>query len=272
MQVDEETIRRLAEQASTREEFWTAFLNAAGVESVVEIGVYRGGFAAAMLAGCESLRRYYLVDPWRHLASWNKPANKDDDTFEEFYQETLRRTDPYQDKRVVLRGTTTEVIDEIADGELDFAYVDGDHTLRGITIDLIRVYPKVREGGWIGGDDLARALFQHEDTFEPTFVFPYAVYFAEAVGARIYALGNVQFLMQKTPKGEHAFIDLTGRYPEPTVARQIKRRVRRVRQAQRRAAQAKRAEAQAAEAQETQPQPEEAQPEEAQPTRRRGER
>ena len=73
--------------------------------------------------------------------------------FEKFYRETMAKTEAWAGKRKVLRGTTTEVIDEIPDGALDFAYVDGDHTLRGITIDLVRVLGKVRQGGWIGGDD-----------------------------------------------------------------------------------------------------------------------
>ena len=33
----------------------------------------------------------------------------------------------------MLRGTTTEVIDRVPDRSVDFAYIDGDHTLRGIT-------------------------------------------------------------------------------------------------------------------------------------------
>jgi len=59
---------------------------------------------------------------------------------------------------VILRGKTAEVIDQITDGELDLAYIDADHTLKGIAIDLIRVYPKVRDGGFLGGDDFTTTL------------------------------------------------------------------------------------------------------------------
>ncbi len=100
-------------------------------------------------------------------------------------------------KCVILRGKTTEVIEEIQDAELDFAYIDGDHTLKGITIDLHRVYPKIKPGGWIGGDDFSQTIWQHATRYEPTLVFPYAVYFAEAVGAQIYALPHNQFLLKK---------------------------------------------------------------------------
>jgi hypothetical protein len=160
---------------------------------MAEIRVYEGDFAASVLQKCERVSKYYMVDPWKHLADWNKPTNQDDTTFERIFETARSKTDFAAARRVILRGKTSEVIHDILDGELDFAYIDGDHTLRGVTIDLIRVYPKVRVGGFIGGDDFSRTIWSHRTTFEPTLVFPFAVYFAEAVGATIYALPNIQF-------------------------------------------------------------------------------
>jgi hypothetical protein len=178
---------------------------------VVEVGVYRGDFAARLLGACPRIERYYMVDPWRHLDDWNKPANKEDDLFERYYAEALEKTDAAADKRVVLRGRTTEVVDEVPDESLDFAYIDGDHTLRGITIDLVRWHGKVKQGGWIGGDDFRRSIWQHGRDYEPTLVFPFAVYFAEAVGTRIYGLPHAQFALEKHAGG-FEFVDLTGKY------------------------------------------------------------
>jgi hypothetical protein len=113
------------------------------------------------------------------------------------------------------------LIDLIADGELDFAYIDGDHTLKGIAIDLIRVYPKVKTGGFIGGDDFSRTIWPHKTSYEPTLVFPFAVYFAEAVGATIYALPNIQFCLLKTDRPEFNFVDLTGQYSEVALRNQL---------------------------------------------------
>lgn len=216
-------VRALCADAPSRLQMWNDFLAAIQVESMAEIGVYRGQFAAHVLAECKSIQRYYMIDPWRHLDDWNKPANTDDARFATFLEETEAATEFAADKRVILRGTTAEVIDQIEDGSLDFAYIDGDHTLRGITIDLINAYPKVRAGGWIGGDDLAHTVWQHGDRFEPTLVFPYAVYFAEAVGARIYALPHQQYLIRK-PSGETGFefVDLTDSYPDTTLQGQFR--------------------------------------------------
>jgi hypothetical protein len=216
-------LRGLAERSRSRTALWVALVNEVAAREVAEIGVYRGDFAAALLDRCPTIARYYMVDPWRHLDDWNKPANKEDDVFAGFYDETMEKTAAHEGKRVVLRGTTAEVIGEIPDGALDFAYVDGDHTLRGIAIDLNRVYPKLRDGGLIGGDDFRTSIWQHGDDFEPTFVFPYAVYFAEAVGTRIYGLPHNQFLLEKAGPDGYEFVDLTGLYAETDVRSQLSR-------------------------------------------------
>ena len=215
-QVDlsEQLLTKCISKAQSRLELWSELIRSVGVQRMAEVGVYRGDFAAAVLRGCEGLTRYYMIDPWRHLSDWNKPANHDDSVLSEFLEEAKAKTDFAAGKRVILRGKTTEVIDQIADGELDFAYIDADHTLKGIAIDLIRVFPKVRAGGLLGGDDFTRSVWEHKTSFEPTLVFPFAVYFAEAVGATIYALPYSQFCLQKTDGGQFAFIDLTGQYDQ----------------------------------------------------------
>jgi hypothetical protein len=225
--LDEPLLRDIATASPDRFAFWASFAQEMGVETMAEVGVYRGEFAARVLDGAPGLRRYYMVDPWRHLDDWNKPANHDDDRFAELYRQAMARTDAHAEKRVVLAGTTLEVVDEVADGELDLVYIDGDHTLRGITVDLARWYPKVKMGGFLGGDDFCRYIFQHEG-FEPTLVFPYAIYFAEACGARIFALPYRQFVFQKVEAGTHEFVDLVGRYGTTELLRQISWREKRL--------------------------------------------
>lgn len=201
-------------KAQSREQLWVELIQSAKVQRMAEIGVYRGDFAAHILQHCQGLTAYYMIDPWRHLVGWNKPANQDDAVFEEFLREAEKKTDFAAGKRVILRGKTTEVVNQIPDGELDLAYIDGDHTLKGIAIDLQRLYPKVRTGGFLGGDDFTRSVWQHGAAFEPTLVFPYAVYFAEAVGATIYALPYSQFCLQKGDGSQFAFVNLTGEYDD----------------------------------------------------------
>ena len=187
--------------ADTRKDLWVKLLTQLEPKTMLEVGVWKGDFAANALHNIPSLTRYYMIDPWRHLNRWNKPLNTNSEDLERAYQEAIRATAFAKDKVIVLRGTTVEMIEKISDESIDLAYVDGDHTLRGIGIDLICVYPKIKPGGFIGGDDFEPSIWQHVPDFEPTLVFPFVIHFAEAVGAELFALNHRQFIMQKPLKG-----------------------------------------------------------------------
>lgn len=176
--------------------------------TIAEIGVFKGKYAGEILKSCSHVRNYIMIDPWRKLENWNKPANKDDQTFERIYLEALESTKFAKDKIQIFRGKTKEVINQIDDNSLDFVYIDGDHTLKGITIDLINIWSKMKDEGLIVGDDFCSSIWQHSRNYEPTLVFPYAVYFAEAMDVKIFGLPYNQFLIAKGEK-KYDFIDLT---------------------------------------------------------------
>ena len=217
----QEIIRKINDNSKDRFSFCIELINEFNLKNVAELGVYRGDFAKEILEKSPSIEQYTMIDPWRNLSEWNKPANKDNDTFEGFYQETMQKTDFAKEKRIVLRGKTTEVIGDITNQSLDFIYIDGDHTLKGITIDLINLWPKVKENGFIVGDDFCPSIWQHSPKFEPTLIFPFAVYFAEAVNTKIFGLPNSQFLITKDQSG-FEFNDLTnGEYANPELRKQF---------------------------------------------------
>lgn len=196
-----------------RIEMWADLINMREFERVAEIGVWKGDFAAGILRRCPRVREYIMIDPWANQPNWNKPFNVPDAQFAGVFAEAMRKTDFAKDRRRVIRKTTLDAAREIEDGSLDFAYIDGDHTLRGISTDLISILPKVREFGMIGGDDFTPNPLQHGRKFEPTMVFPFAVHFAEAHGLPIYALPNDQFMIHKGTGG-FKFMDPKNRYGE----------------------------------------------------------
>jgi hypothetical protein len=201
--------------------FWSEFIRSHRITTMAEVGVYRGDLAAHILAECPDVKTYYMVDPWRNLADWNKPANRGEFEFQAIFEDAMAKTGFAGDRRVVLRGKTVEVGNRIPDRTLDFCYIDGDHTLRGLTVDLNRMYGKVRQGGWIGGDDFVPSIWQHHSRYEPTLVFPMAVYFAEGMNAPIAALPWFQLLLRKSSTGGYTFHDLTGRYQDQTLRGQV---------------------------------------------------
>lgn len=184
----ETIVETAASHATDRLDLWSRIVNEMNAANVAEVGVYKGDFAAHIPRQCAAISRYYLIDPWRHLDDWHKPWNTTHQEFSQIKEEALRKTEFAAGKRVVLEGRTTEVSNQLPDRGIDLAYVDGDHTLRGITIDLLQIAGKIRPGGLLAGDDFGASAWQHKATFEPTLVFPFAVYFAEATGSVIYGL------------------------------------------------------------------------------------
>ncbi len=216
-------IEHATQTAGDRETLWLNIISGLNIRSMAEIGVWKGEFARRILNGCPSIQHYYLVDPWRNLQSWNKPWNVDDGTFDAVFQEAQANVSAHADRCTFLRGTTIEVASQIP-ADIDFAYVDGDHTLRGIAIDLINVYARLGDGGYLAGDDFSPTIWQHDKKFEPTMVFPFVTYFAEAVGAELFALPYNQFIMTKRTGGTYSFHDLTGKYADNSVLSQVKTR------------------------------------------------
>jgi hypothetical protein len=199
----------------SRLDLWRSLLAACEVRCAAEIGVWEGDFASEMLCSCPSIATYYMIDPWAHLEEWNKPFNVSQEEFEQVYRKAMDRTAFAADRRKVLRGKALDVIDRIPDRSLDFAYVDGDHTLQGITADLIGIFPKMKPGAIIGGDDFRPTPWSQGVRFEPTLVFPFAVHFALAIRATVYALPFEQFLIvvpSLQSREPSQFVDLTGEY------------------------------------------------------------
>lgn len=203
-----EEIERILKKSYNRVDISSNFINTFDCKYIAEIGVFKGYFTKEIFERCGNIIEYTMIDSWRQLSDWNKPANVDNKNFEEFYKKALNETDFAKDKRKVLKGKTNEVIEEINDNSLDFVYIDGDHTLKGISIDLINIWDKVKEEGFIIGDDFSLNIWQHGYKFEPTMVFPFAVYFAEAIDRKIYVLPFNQFLIAKNEKG-FEFINFT---------------------------------------------------------------
>lgn len=205
----------------SRELFWSGFINHFNLQNILEIGVFNGEFSSHILRECSSIQKYYMIDSWRHLDNWNKPCNLNDEDFNCIYADMKDKTEFAKNKRIILKGKTAEKIDEIRDNSLDFVYIDGDHTLKGITMDLLKTWDKVRKGGMIAGDDFTPSIWQHSNEFEPSFVFPYAVYFAEALSSEIYGLPHNQFLIQKSST-TFKFHDISNKYHNLDILSQIK--------------------------------------------------
>ena len=71
---------------------------------------------------------------------------------------------------IITRGSSTDVANIIKDGSLDWVYLDGDHTYKGINEDMSAWFPKIRKGGVISGHDY---INWHEMTQDEKNTSPY---------------------------------------------------------------------------------------------------
>jgi SAM-dependent methyltransferase len=127
----------------------------------VEVGTWKGGFAADLLTYAEPLT-LHLVDPWRHRKEvefqgvpYGSRAAHGQSDLDEIYQDVLARfaREIESGTVVVHRMTSMEAVADFDDESVDWVYIDGDHHYAAVKCDLEFWYPKVRPGGILSGDD-----------------------------------------------------------------------------------------------------------------------
>jgi len=126
-----------------------------------EIGVWKGDFSARILSVVRP-SKLHLVDPWTAISSgeyaearYGGKLERGQTEMDALYLAVLER---FADERrqgvvEVHRLRSTEAENRFADGELDFVYVDGDHTYEAVRADLEAYAPKVKPNGILAGDD-----------------------------------------------------------------------------------------------------------------------
>ena len=117
---------------------------------MAEIGLFSGASTTIFLASGK-VDKLYAVDSWRDYAEDAVPY------WTPFTWQDVRDTfmaGPGQRAEVtVLAMPSLEGAAQIADGTLDFVYIDANHAYDYIKADLTAWLPKVRTNGWLGGHD-----------------------------------------------------------------------------------------------------------------------
>jgi len=119
------------------------------VAEFVEIGCYLGKSTSCLAVEAVNSGKditIYAIDLW-------DPANKIGCTPEQFMENLKPATDA--GVRVVpVQGDSVVLSRLFRDNSLDFVWVDGNHRYPFALADIKAYWPKLRNGGWMGGDDL----------------------------------------------------------------------------------------------------------------------
>ncbi len=117
-----------------------------------EIGVYKGDNAEFILSLLKPTI-LYLVDPWNNFLD----TDSNEIIGEIQYIQTQERLKMYGNKRLVKK-TSLEASKLFNNEELDFVYIDGDHSYRQVKQDLGLWYSKVKKGGILSGHDYHQTM------------------------------------------------------------------------------------------------------------------
>ena len=83
---------QIINNSNDRYDLWSNFLSLSKLETICELGVYKGDFARKILKKCSFIQKYIMIDPWKNLSNWNKPANHRGDIFDVFYTQLFTAT------------------------------------------------------------------------------------------------------------------------------------------------------------------------------------
>ena len=110
----------------------------------VEIGVWKGIHAESILQTL-NIERLFLVDPYKSYSEVKGDMNQ-------AFFEAQDRLKIYENKVFWVRKRSEDAVINVPN-ELDFVYVDGNHDYEFVKKDIELYYPKVKEGGILGGHD-----------------------------------------------------------------------------------------------------------------------
>lgn len=124
-----------------------------GYRTGAEIGTWAGLFAEQICRRMPGVR-LLCVDPWLVYPGYSRDKKNHEANIRKAYESAKARLAPYH--VTIRREMSTEAVQRVPDGSLDFVYIDANHADTFVTEDLTIWAPKVRRGGMVCGHDYVR--------------------------------------------------------------------------------------------------------------------
>jgi glycosyltransferase involved in cell wall biosynthesis len=132
-------------------------INKFGFKKGVEVGVAFAGHAEYILNNT-NVKQIIGIDPYRHLNNYDDPMNYSNNDFEKINDFVQERMKTFKGRYKHLRLLSTIASQKVG-SDLDFVYLDADHSYEGLKSDISVWYEKVRVGGIIAGHDYGHENF-----------------------------------------------------------------------------------------------------------------
>lgn len=126
-----------------------------------EVGVWDGRMSEQLLKRLPLLT-LYMVDRWEppqpddtYYNSGSSYAREPSDVYHDALERALKRTNLYAGRRRIIVAESESGAQKVSRHELDFAFIDADHSYAGVMRDLKAWISRVNPSGLIGGHDYA---------------------------------------------------------------------------------------------------------------------
>ena len=125
-----------------------------------EIGVRNGNFTRHILNKFPNLT-LYAVDLWEPRPPQDRPGYQ---TYAEWdfgaiYKDFKSKVQPFGERCIPIKMDSVAAADKVADGSLDFVFIDAEHTYEGVKRDIAAWRSKVKPGGILCGHDYGHPRF-----------------------------------------------------------------------------------------------------------------
>jgi hypothetical protein len=142
-----------------RESILLKFIKDRGFEYGAELGVWRGRVFKHLLTSHPTLKLVgvdlYASQPDNDgPEKWIPGENGHMWAHDVYYGDMVKFCETVNGRGRIIRDYTHNAVKEFQDGELDFVFIDADHSYKGVKTDIEDWGPKVREGGIIFGHDI----------------------------------------------------------------------------------------------------------------------
>lgn len=117
----------------------------------VELGVWTGHNMAHLLEECSNISLLSGIDPYEPYQDWNRFISKD--VMENAKQTAIKNLTEFGDRARLIITTSEDASKYI--NNLDFIFIDGDHSFEMCFKDLNLWYDKIRPGGLFSGHDFS---------------------------------------------------------------------------------------------------------------------
>jgi hypothetical protein len=158
------TYARTIHRLPSRDEL-PALLNARDLLGCgAEVGVKTGKFSNHLLSQWKG-KQLISIDPWLSddPDAYVDRSNVSQNEFEKYYSETKERLAPYGGRSKIWRLTSVAGAKKVADGSLDFVYIDARHDYESVLEDLNAWFRKVKPGGIFAGHDYVDGMLPQGD-------------------------------------------------------------------------------------------------------------